>query len=93
MSSVAWTEFLCGPFSRSELALATAVVSRRREFTADDAVTAADLFNRSGRRRRSLIDCMIAAAALAAGAVVATANIEDFLRFKESGLTLANETA
>ena len=37
----------------------------------------------------SLIDCMIAATARAAKAPIATANAADFLRFKDSGLTMA----
>lgn len=88
MSSVAWAEFLCGPLTRSDLEAATRVIGRCREFGADDAATAADLFNQSGRRRGSLTDCMIAAAALSDGAAVATANTEHFLRFQNSGLTI-----
>ena len=88
MSSVAWTEFLCGPLSDSELVLATEIVGECREFTSEDAAAAAALFNRSGRRRGSLMDCMIAAAALADGAAIATTNPDDFRRFKESGLEI-----
>ena len=88
MSAVAWTEFLCGPLSRSELELATAIVSQRREFTPEQAATAARLFNDSGRRRGSLLDCMIAAAALADDAAIATANPDHFRRFQDAGLTL-----
>ena len=89
MSSVAWTEFLCGPISRSDLEVATAVVGTCQEFTADHAAMAAVLFNQSGRRRGSMIDCMIAAAALTDGAAVATANTQHFLRFVDYGLTIA----
>lgn len=88
MSSAAWAEFLCGPLSRADLETATRVVGRCREFDAEDAATAADLFNQSGRRRGTLIDCMIAASALADGAIVATANVEHFRRFQDSGLTI-----
>lgn len=89
MSAVAWTEFLCGPLSASDLNVATEIVDRCLEFTPEHAAAAADLFNRSGRRRGTLIDCMIAAAALAEGAAVATTNPDDFRRFKDAGLELA----
>ena len=89
MSAVAWTEFLCGPLSADDLHLATEIVGRRLEFTPEHAATAADLFNRSGRRRGTLIDCMIAAVALGEGAAVATTNGDDFRRFKDSGLVVA----
>ena len=89
MSTVAWTEFLCGPLTESELTLASAIVGQRREFTSEHASAAARMFNQSGRRRGSVIDCMIAAAALADGAALATANAGDFLRLQQSSLTIA----
>lgn len=89
MSSVAWTELLCGPLSPSEMEWAAAIVGRRRNFTSEHAVIAARLFNNSGRRRGSLIDCMIGATALADGASIATANTVDFRRFATAGLELA----
>lgn len=88
--SVAWAEFQCGPLSPSELAVAGAIIDRHRAFTKEDAEGAARLFNESGRRRRSLIDCMIAAAAQADGAQVATANRADFLRLSDLGVTTAD---
>ena len=88
MSAVAWTEFLCGPLAPSELELAEEIVGVRREFTPDHAAIAARLFNESGRRRGSLLDCMIAASAIADGAPVATANEADFRRFEDVGLTM-----
>lgn len=89
MSSVAWAEFLCGPLGGAELELAERIVERRSDFTQDQAATAARLFNESGRRRGMFIDCLIAAAALADGALLATANAADFDRFMSAGLTLA----
>ena len=89
MSAVAWAELLCGPLAPSEMELAAEIVGQRRDFTPEHAVMAARLFNESGRRRGSWIDCMIAAAALADGASIATANVADFRRFETSGLELA----
>ncbi len=88
MSTVAWTEFLCGPLDEVEITLATQIVERQSAFTPNHADVAARLFNESGRRRGSLIDCMIAAAALADGAPIATRNVADFRRFEASGLTV-----
>ncbi len=89
MSTVAWAEFLCGPLDRSEMELATEIVGQRRDFMPKHATIAARLFNESGRRRGSLIDCMIAATALVDGAPIATANVADFRRFEDSGLMMA----
>ena len=89
MSSVAWAEFLCGPFSSADRELAGRLVERRRDSTPDHAVAAARLFNESGRRRQMIIDCMIAAVALADSAPVATSNPVDFSRFAPAGLEIA----
>ena len=89
MSAVAWAEFLCGSLAQSDIELAAEIVGTRPEFTPDHAVIAARLFNESGRRRGSLIDCMIAASAIADGVPIATANVADFRRFEDSGLTIA----
>lgn len=88
MSTVAWVEFLCGPLDQSEIELAAQIVERQSACTPEHAAMAARVFNESGRRRGSLIDCMIAAAALADGAPIATRNVADFRRFKDSGLTV-----
>ena len=88
ISAVAWAEFSCGPLQPEELALAEAIATRYRDFTRDDAEGAARLYNESGRRRGSLADCMVAAAALADGAAVATTNVSDFRPLRDSGLTL-----
>lgn len=90
ISAVAWAELLCGPLTLDELEFAAEVVERRHQFTEDQAVIAARLFNESGRRRGSLPDCMIAAAALFHGAALATANEADFRRLEDSGITLAS---
>jgi predicted nucleic acid-binding protein len=86
MSAIAWAELLCGPVEREQVALAARVVPRRFAFGDEDAVTAARLFNDTGRRRGSLVDCMIAASALRLGAPLATQNPTDFRRFEPAGL-------
>ena len=88
MSAVAWAEFLCGPIDGTALSLASLIVGLRSPFTDDMAATAARLFNGSGRRRGTMIDCMIAGTALVEGASIATGNPEDFSRFEEFGLNL-----
>ena len=90
MSAVAWAEFLCGPLDEKQLALAERIVPRRVPIGDAEARLAAELFNRSGRRRGLLLDCLIAASAIEAGASLATANVEDFARFTRSGLILAS---
>ena len=89
MSSVAWTEFLCGPLGSTDRELADRFIERRRDFTVEQAALAARLFNESGRRRALLVDCMIGAAALTDGASLATSNKGDFNRFAAAGLKLA----
>ncbi len=89
MSAVAWTEFLCGPLPSATLALADDLIGPRRAFTTGDATLAARMFNETGRRRGSLLDCMIAATALGEGARIATVNVKDFRRFESFGLQLA----
>jgi predicted nucleic acid-binding protein len=91
MSAIAWAEFLCGPVEPSEVDLVVQVVSQRLSFTEEDAALAARLFNDSGRRRGSLADCMVAAAAIHARAALATENPRDFRRFEAAGLRLASD--
>jgi len=88
MSAVAWAELLCGPLTPDELEFASKAVEQRHEFTDDQAVIAARLFNESGRRG-SLPDCMIASTALSHDAALATANEADFRRMEGSGVLLA----
>ena len=89
MSTVAWAEFLCGPVDETALSVASVVVGRQSRFTEEMAAIAARLFNGSGRRRGTMVDCMIAATALAVEAAVATSNPDDFRRFEAFGLALA----
>ena len=89
MSSVAWVEFLCGPLGSADRASAERIVQGLQDFTPDQAEVAARLFNDSGRRRSMIPDCMIAAAALADGAAIATSNAAHFRRFAAAGLKMA----
>ena len=89
MGSIAWTEFVCGPVTEDQVLLAGALIPARLPFRDDDSEVAAKLFNGTGRRRGSLMDCMIAATALREGAVLATRNTADFRRFADFGLRLA----
>src|SRR5205814_5202010 len=84
------TEFLNGPVTPLEVSRADAVLqSRVVPFGQPEAVLAADLFNKTGRRRGSRFDCLIAATAILAQAEVATVNQSDFNVFAPHGLKLA----
>ena len=89
ISAVPWTEFLCGPLTEGQIELALALLSEPAPYTAAHTQRAATLFNTSGRRRGSLVDCMVAAEAIEAGAALATSNPKDFQRFAPQGLRLA----
>ena len=89
VSSVAWAEFLCGPVELNNAGEARGLLSNIEPFTDPDAVLSAELFNSTGRRVRSLPDCMIAAVAIRRGARLATLDKADFGRFKSFGLSLA----
>ena len=89
MSTIAWAEFLCGPVDETALSVASAVVGRHTLFTEEMASIAARLFNGTGRRRGTMVDCMIAATALAERAAVATSNPDDFSGFEAFGVALA----
>ena len=90
ISALAWTEFLCGPVTERVVALADQLLGDPLPFDKGEAVLAARLFNETGRRRGSAVDCMIAATAIAAGDSLATSNPKDFARFVELGLQIAN---
>jgi predicted nucleic acid-binding protein len=89
VSVVAWAEYLCGPLDPQGEAIAKQMFPLPETLLASDAVLAADLFNKTGRRSRSLSDCMIAAVAVRCGAKLATNNTSDFQRFATHGLVLA----
>lgn len=87
VSAVAWAEFLCGPVK--DATTLEALLPPPVPFDAADASKAAALFNATGRRSRSLQDCMIAAAAIRASAELATIDVKDFRRFEQFGLRIA----
>ncbi len=89
ISSIAWSEFLCGPLNQNDETLAQLLFPAPEPFLASDAVRAAELCNASGRRSRSLADCQIAAVALRCDARVAHIRCGDFSLFQIHGLTLA----
>jgi predicted nucleic acid-binding protein len=89
ISCITWSEFLCGPLTHQDEALAQVLFAAPEPFLAPDAHKAAELFNATGRRSRSLADCQIAAVALRCDARMATANASDFTPFQTHGLTLA----
>jgi predicted nucleic acid-binding protein len=88
-SSIAWAEFLCGPLDVPAEAIARQIFPNPEPFLPTDAVLAARLFNQTGRRSRSLADCMIASVAIRCGAKLATCNTADFQPFLPFGLILA----
>ena len=88
-SAVVWSEFLNGPVTALEVTRAETVIqSSIVPFGKAEAVCAADLFNRTGRRRGSRFDCLIAATAIIAQAGLATVNQADFKSFLPHGLKL-----
>jgi predicted nucleic acid-binding protein len=89
VSSIAWGEFLCGPLDTTAESLARQVFPNPEPFLPDDAALAAKLFNQTGRRSRTLADCMIAAVAVRCGAKLATVNTSDFQPMVQYGLMLA----
>lgn len=89
ISAVAWAEFRCGPVSDEVASIANEIVGTPIVFTAEHAEIAASLFHAGGRRRGTLMDCLIAACAIAGDASLATSNALDFQRFVVHGLRLA----
>lgn len=90
LSAVVWAEYVCGPIESDAVEAAAELFGEPEPLTGIVATLAAELFDRSGRRRGTLADCMIAATAMHAGAVLATSNRADFERFTAFGLALAS---
>jgi predicted nucleic acid-binding protein len=89
VSVIVWAEFLCGPLSAQEEQGARRFFPAPESLLPPDAEMAAEMFNKTGRRSRSLADCMIAAVAIRCGARLATINTPDFQPFVQYGLVLA----
>jgi len=88
-SAIAWSEFLNGPVTASEASQVEAVIqSQIIPFGKAEAALASDLFNKTGRRRGSRFDCLIAATAILHQAGLATVNQSDFKAFTAHGLKL-----
>ena len=90
LSAVAWAEFLSGPVSADVTAIARTLLGEPVPLGTAAAERAAQLFNQAGRRRGSLLDCLVAATAIEAGAQLATENPRDFERFTAAGLDLVS---
>ena len=89
ISAIAWSEYLCGPLDPAVVPLARKLVNSVEAFTERDAELASELFNGTGRRSRSHVDCMIAAHAIRRDAALATLNVRDFRPFEKFALKLA----
>lgn len=88
VSAMGWAEFQCGPLEVGELDMAHEVIHGVLPVTLEIANRAGFLFQATGRRSRSLSDCIIAASAISEGVPLATMNQSDFLPFVPHGLTL-----
>jgi len=90
VSAMAWAEFRCGPLD-PESADAWGAMLAGQVLPVNQAIAdlAAELFNRTGCRARSLPDCLIAATAMTRGARLATLNRADFEPLLRYGLELA----
>lgn len=89
-SAIAWMEFVTGPVSPAVVAAMTEVIDDRvHPVERKEAELAARLFNAVGRKRALRYDCLIAAAAISAGAALATNNQSDYAQFTGQGLRLA----
>jgi len=89
LSVLVWTEYCCGPLSSEKLGWADRLFEHKEPYVASDAAVAARFFNLGGRRRGTVMDCMIAATALRCRARLATSNPGDFRKAVELGLELA----
>lgn len=85
-SAVAWGEFLCGPVLGEEVDAMESLLTDIVPVTSELAAKGACLFRETGRRSRSLQDCIIAATAILAREPLATINRKDFEPFLAHGL-------
>ena len=69
VSAPAWSEYLFGAILEGDIEITRRLLSAIDPFLQTDAELASELFNLTGRRSRSLLDCMIAAHAIRRGRV------------------------
>jgi predicted nucleic acid-binding protein len=86
--AVVWYEFLCGPVTPSQIAVARAFLQEIIAIDERCANEAARLFNAAGRTRRLRVDALIAGTAIARNVPLATGNRADFQLFVAQGLRL-----
>jgi len=89
VSAMAWAEFRCGPLTEDDCVLVSEILTGVIPVDQEVSNEAAHLFNVTGRRSRSLADCIIAATAISCSAQLLTENTEDFQPFLTHGLQLA----
>ncbi|MDD5262528.1 MAG: PIN domain-containing protein [Methylacidiphilales bacterium] len=87
-SAMAWAEFQCGPLTPQEHSVALDLIHSVLPVTVETATEAGRIFQETGRRSRSLADCIIAATAIRNSARLATSNRADFEPFLQHGLKL-----
>jgi len=88
-SVVAWHEYIRGSVSQNDVNRADRLLGGRiLSLNREVAEKAADLFRKTGSRRSSTADCLIAATAILSDAALLTANRVDFERFEIHGLKL-----
>lgn len=91
MAAMAWSEFRCGPASPMLIAAWEAwIASRIVPIDQWLAKFGARLFNETGRRSRSLADCLVAASAIQMKAAMVTLNRADFDPMLPFGLRLVD---
>ncbi len=87
--SICWYEFASGPVDTEGIEIVYALLDAGiLPFDVTAATEASRLFSRTGRNRGLRVNAMIAAAAITAGARLATGNEADFRVFAPQGLEL-----
>lgn len=88
ISAMVWAEFQCGPLSVPEHDMAHDILHGVIPLTLEIGNRAGFLFRATGRRSKSLADCIIAATAMSGNVPFATMNRTDFAPFVPHGLHL-----
>jgi len=88
MSTLAWAEVLCRLPQSNDQDLARRIVREHIPVSLDDATDAARLFKLTGQRAGTLLDCVVAAAAIQAGSPLATAEPQEFQGLRAHGLQM-----